>query len=208
MRFYHALRVAVGINGILCTKVALTDLFQIQVKSKEEYLMHFRQLDRKWVDYLVCDPLTMRPRVAVDLYDPNDQRPERQARNEFVESVFNAAGFPLICFPANSAFTVEQIQQWFAPYLTPDPAEKFRHEQQNVASVTQPTTPLTPDVSRRRIRPQPTAESLVTEPGRPHCPECGRQMLLRTVRHGTNAGVQLWSCCEYPTCSGTRPYNA
>jgi restriction system protein len=37
------------------------------------------------------------------------------------------------------------------------------------------------------------------------CPACGRQMVLRTARRGTNAGGQFWGCSGYPDCTRTLP---
>ena len=36
----------------------------------------------------------------------------------------------------------------------------------------------------------------------PSCPECGKAMVLRTVKNGKNAGKQFWGCSAYPDCKG------
>jgi restriction system protein len=36
------------------------------------------------------------------------------------------------------------------------------------------------------------------------CPLCGKPMVLRTARRGSNAGNQFWGCSAYPACKGTR----
>lgn len=36
------------------------------------------------------------------------------------------------------------------------------------------------------------------------CPLCGKPMVLRTARRGSNAGNQFWGCSAYPDCKGTR----
>lgn len=36
----------------------------------------------------------------------------------------------------------------------------------------------------------------------PKCPQCGKAMVLRTVRSGKNAGKQFWGCSAYPDCRG------
>jgi len=41
--------------------------------------------------------------------------------------------------------------------------------------------------------------------GMPSCPECGRNMVLRTARRGANAGQQFWGCSDFPRCRATRP---
>jgi hypothetical protein len=37
------------------------------------------------------------------------------------------------------------------------------------------------------------------------CPKCGSEMVLRTARHGPNAGNQFWGCSAYPKCRSTQP---
>ncbi len=32
------------------------------------------------------------------------------------------------------------------------------------------------------------------------CPRCGGQLILRTAKHGDNAGNQFWGCSNYPKC--------
>jgi len=41
-----------------------------------------------------------------------------------------------------------------------------------------------------------------TQAGIPICPSCGKIMVLRASRRGTNAGKQFWGCSAYPTCKG------
>lgn len=38
----------------------------------------------------------------------------------------------------------------------------------------------------------------------PCCPLCSRPMVLRTAKHGANAGGQFWGCTGYPSCRGIR----
>ena len=43
-----------------------------------------------------------------------------------------------------------------------------------------------------------------TQAAAPACPLCGKPMVLRTARRGTNAGNQFWGCSAYPVCKGIR----
>jgi four helix bundle suffix protein len=36
----------------------------------------------------------------------------------------------------------------------------------------------------------------------PVCPQCGKPMVLRTVKTGGNAGTQFWGCTGFPECRG------
>jgi restriction system protein len=38
----------------------------------------------------------------------------------------------------------------------------------------------------------------------PACPLCGKPMVLRMARRGSNVGNQFWGCSAYPACKGTR----
>jgi hypothetical protein len=37
----------------------------------------------------------------------------------------------------------------------------------------------------------------------PLCPKCGRKMVLRTAKQGTNIGERFWGCSDFPNCRGT-----
>ncbi len=50
------------------------------------------KIDRKHVDFVLCDPHTMRPLVGIELDDATHGRVSRQARDEFVDEVLAAAG--------------------------------------------------------------------------------------------------------------------
>ena len=36
----------------------------------------------------------------------------------------------------------------------------------------------------------------------PQCPVCGRSMVRRTARRGSNSGSGFWGCSGYPACKG------
>jgi restriction system protein len=38
----------------------------------------------------------------------------------------------------------------------------------------------------------------------PICPKCGKPMVKRTTRQGSNAGNAFWGCSGFPGCRGTR----
>lgn len=47
--------------------------------------------------------------------------------------------------------------------------------------------------------PSPTPPS-----GTPACPACGKAMVQRTAKRGTQAGSRFWGCTGYPACRATR----
>ena len=43
-------------------------------------------------------------------------------------------------------------------------------------------------------------------PSTPTCPLCGKPMVERIARRGSNVGNSFWGRSAYPTCKGTKPY--
>lgn len=56
-----------------------------------------------------------------------------------------------------------------------------------------------------RLRQRGLQKEDRTDPGAWLCPVCGKQMVLRIARKGTQAGARFWGCSGYPECKGTRP---
>lgn len=49
------------------------------------------------------------------------------------------------------------------------------------------------------------SEEAVSE-NAPLCPQCGKPMIKRMAKKGTNSGKPFWSCSDYPNCIGTRKF--
>ena len=92
-QFYHTLRTYLGHAVTICPKVSLGDLFFAAGENRAGYL---NKINRKHVDFLLCDPDSMVPICGVELDDSTHQRPERIERDRFVDGVYEAAGLPLI----------------------------------------------------------------------------------------------------------------
>jgi restriction system protein len=45
-----------------------------------------------------------------------------------------------------------------------------------------------------------------TDSATPACPLCGKPMVQRIARRGSNAGNSFWGCSTYPACKGTRAW--
>jgi hypothetical protein len=100
--FYHVLRHAVGDRFVICPKVRIADV--IFVVDRRRQMTHVNRIDRKHVDFLLCDPDTMVPQVAIELDDASHVREERQSRDDLVDTVFAASGLPLLRCPAKRQY--------------------------------------------------------------------------------------------------------
>jgi hypothetical protein len=195
LNFFEALRTAVGNRAALCSKVSLGDLFYVKKDDPSRYRIYTNKIDRKHVDFLVCDAATLRPLFGIELDDKSHQRADRRARDEFVDQVFAAAGLPLLHIPARRTYVVEELVLQLSPYLslkTPLPQ----------TDTPKPTTK--PQVTLAVVEPVSQAKANDD----PLCPKCGGVMILRTAKSGANAGNKFWGCSNYPTCRSIVPYNA
>ncbi len=180
LSFYAVLRTAINGRVTLCSKVALGDLFYVKKgDDPSRWRIYTNKIDRKHVDFLLCDPLSMRPLVGIELDDSSHQRPDRQARDTFVDGVFAAAKLPLLHIPVKRAYVTAEIETQITPYL-------------GVSAVDAPVR-----VAEASL---PVAAAQTNES--PCCPKCGSEMILRTAKSGTNAGNKFWGCSNYPNCKG------
>ena len=171
LNFYKVLHSMIGDKAVINCKVNLNDI--IRVKSNDASLrrIYTNKIDRKHIDFLLCDPVSLQPLVALELDDKSHQRKDRQERDAFVDEVFKAAGIALVHIPARRAYQTKEILTHIAPYLD------------MLTSVMTTST-----------------EKVVKRSDKQICPKCGSDMILRTAKKGANAGKQFWGCSNYPTC--------
>jgi hypothetical protein len=191
LSFFEALQKAVNHRAVLLTKVALGDIFWVKKDEASRHRIYTNKIDRKHVDFLLCDPVTMQPLAGVELDDKSHQRPDRQERDAFVDQVFKAAGLPLIHVPVKRSYVVAELAVQLAPFLG------------QVEST--PVTTIPAASSIKAPEPSPTPP---TTNAAPQCPKCGAIMTLRTAKSGANAGSRFWGCSNYPTCRSMLPYQS
>ncbi len=178
--FCQVLRGVVGDRAVLCPKVNLGDLFFVATGDHRKNRALANRVDRKHVDFLLCEPKTMRPVLGIELDDKSHDRSDRQARDQLVEAVFHAARLPLVRFAVKSAYAPAEMESQVMP-----------HFQSQLSAATLPNGPALPI--------SPPSDST------PACPKCGSKMILRTAKSGPNAGGQFWGCSNFPRCRSVLP---
>ncbi len=93
--FYLMLRGAVSEWADICPKVNLGDVFFASCKDSGTRQSYTNKINRKHIDFLVCDKKTARPLAGIELDDRSHNREKRQERDAFVEKGFARAGLPL-----------------------------------------------------------------------------------------------------------------
>ncbi len=102
MLFYRVLVSVVDRTYTICMKVRLADIVFVSVK--EGWQSHQNRIDRKHIDFLLCDKDSMTPVLGIELDDKSHSRQDRQDRDEFVNEVFEAAGLPILRVPAAARY--------------------------------------------------------------------------------------------------------
>lgn len=178
LSFYLVLKSILGERLTICPKVRLSDIFF--VPRRNENMSAYNRINQKHVDFLICDPRTMKPLFGVELDDSSHKRSDREARDELVDQVFAAAGLPLVRVPARTAYSRSEINALISQALGTKPAIESPSEEEKADNPGQDKAPL--------------------------CPKCGIRMVLRTAARGANAGRQFYGCVNYPNCREVLPY--
>ncbi len=95
---------------VICPKVALNDIFYI-VRPNEN-VHFFNKIFRKHVDFLLCDPSTLKPAIGIELVKPVSKNETREA-DQFMEDLFLSAGLPLVHIPSNDHYSGEDLAELF-----------------------------------------------------------------------------------------------
>ncbi|MFL7811545.1 MAG: DUF2726 domain-containing protein, partial [Anaerolineae bacterium] len=85
-------------------EISLGDVFYPQSGDHSANVSYRNQITQKHVDFLLCDPGSMRPLLGVELDDASHRRTDRQKRDVTVDRIFAAAGLPLLRVPVQAAY--------------------------------------------------------------------------------------------------------
>ncbi len=167
--FYLVLKNMLGEHLTICPKVALADIFF--VVRPNENMRAYNKINRKHVDFLICDPKKMAALFGIELDDSSHKRPDRVDRDEFVEHAFDAAGLPLLRIPVRANYNTSELGALFKQAL------ELRRKSDNPVS----------EKSEDPVIKETTAQSVAGNPP-PMCPKCGIPLTMRRATRGANAG--------------------
>ena len=203
LAFFQVLHSAASSHFYVCTKVRISDL--VYVVNRRNNMGHANRIDRKHVDFVLCDPTTMTPKLVVELDDSSHQRKDRRERDELVDSVFEAAGLPILHVPWSRSYDREQLKQSIRDSLgLPSKGSAGVVEAPLAPPDSEPTvgtniTSVPPEAEATASRP---IEGTVKQQGSeiPSCPKCSAQMVMKKASKGAHEGKRFWACSSYPKC--------
>ncbi len=118
LNFFFNLKSVVGDSAQIFSKVKLSDLFFAKTGDYGKNRSYTNRIDRKHIDFLLCDPKTLKPILGIELDDKSHQRPDRQERDDFVNHVFEAAKLPLMHVSVQRGYSQSELKSKIAAFLS------------------------------------------------------------------------------------------
>lgn len=107
--FYKELKIYADEKDLLiCPKVGLKDLFE--VKGTKNYMTYFNKINKKHIDFLVCDN-NLKPKYAIELDDKSHEQEKSVENDKFKNAIFTQANIPLIRIKALQQYNREYIEK-------------------------------------------------------------------------------------------------
>ncbi len=161
-------------------KVRLGDVVEVRRGLSNSQRQSARnRIDRKHLDFVVCDSNELSVLCAIELDDKSHSRPDRRERDQFLDKALEAAGVPIVRIPNKRIYTLEEVRAALSPALNV-PAQGLRGMHSFHAPAENPA-----EMQR--------------------CPDCGAELVRRKARRGARAGKEFWGCTNYPSCKTIIP---
>lgn len=102
--FFTVLRsVASDRYGVLA-KVRVGDILNVPGQGSAQATAR-NKIQMKHADFVLCDPVTTRPRLVIELDDRSHEREERKHRDGFLDRAYASAGLPILHVRAAASYS-------------------------------------------------------------------------------------------------------
>lgn len=106
--FFTALRAAAPEGWHVFPQVRLANLVQVR-QGIYNWHIHFGKVAQKCVDFVLCEPSELSPRLVVELDDSSHQRRDRRERDAFVDTVLAQVGLPILHVRWQRSYRVAEL---------------------------------------------------------------------------------------------------
>jgi len=106
--FYDVLVKAVGNEYLIFAQVHLPTIVDEKIKG-QPWKAARAHIDRKSVDFVLCDKVYISPKLAIELDDRTHERENRIERDGEVERILNVAGLPLLRLENHGNFNPQEL---------------------------------------------------------------------------------------------------
>ena len=111
--FFKMLDEAIGSKYYVFPQVHLSSILEHRIDG-QDWWKAFHHLNRKSVDFVICERNKVQPLVAIELDDWSHKLEKRKLRDAEVERIFRGANFPLLRFGYKGPYTAQSIAQSIA----------------------------------------------------------------------------------------------
>jgi very-short-patch-repair endonuclease len=171
-------------------KVRLGDLIKpAKTLAAGKRTAALNRINQKHVDFVVCTANELALVGVLELDDQSHGCEDRAGRDEFVDQALAKAGIPVLHFPANKGYAVQNVRAMLAEMMLAGTKSRV------VPTVQKAIAPLIPplDAIFESYPVQPDALA-------PECLKCSSAMVKRYSVKGRNAGRYFWACSTFPLC--------
>lgn len=124
---HGAKRAPVASPAVVFPSVRLAEVLAVDVPreaGRSAWQSAFNQIGSKQADFVVCDGVTTRPLLVVELDDRSHDRADRRDRDGFVDRACASAGLPIVHVRAAGSYDVQEIARRVAAALEAGGAER------------------------------------------------------------------------------------
>ena len=167
-------------------KVRLADLIKVSGELKaSDRQAALNRIIRKHVDFVTCKAEDLAIAGVIELDDRSHDRPDRRRRDAFIDEAMGSAGIPILHLAARRSYEVAEVKRLLTDLLGIG-------------------TETGEDKGAYNLPGEQTVEPAVADYG--ECPNCGKPMVERIVKHGPHAGKKILACSAFPKCKTVLPY--
>ena len=181
--FFGVLNQAINNDVIAFGKVRVADVITPKKGGvKGAWQTAFNKISAKHFDFVLCNKSDLSFICSIELDDKSHNSAKQKARDAFLEGACKSAGFPLIRFPAKSAYSVDDIRESLSIC--------FPELQDKSVSFVEPA-----------LKSEPETELKL-------CPKCSSEMRIKVAKKGKSVGSEFWACSAFPKCRHIESINA
>ena len=113
--FYTVLREVVGEKYLVCPQVSLSVILSVPDEhDRSRYTVSRNRIQSKYVDFLLCEPESLKPLLVIELNDSSHDQPERTRRDDFLARALEGAGLAFFPVDIASRYDHEDLERGIA----------------------------------------------------------------------------------------------
>lgn len=126
--FLNALKTAVGEHGVVLAKVNMANVIAPVATNKKQWFVANSKIAKSYFDFLICDPRSLEPRVAIELDNGKELDKGKMERQKLLMHVCKSSNVPLIGASIKHSYQVGRLRRLLAAHIDliePDKEVRF-----------------------------------------------------------------------------------